>query len=201
MADSLNTTNLSRRSILGTGIAAAGALAALSPLPLKAAQADTEIIRLYAAYVEAEQRDAAASAAWDEARSKAVTAAKTKLGIVHKKGTEPPPRFRAMPIEEWEAAIDKQVEALGFAPLQAATEAAEAARYEAWQALADTPAKSVTMPAFIAPQVPVLSADINHASNRVPVNAGMVEESRSRDDLTSSGPTAIIRCSITRKNL
>jgi hypothetical protein len=47
MADSLNTTNLSRRTILGTGIAAAGALS-VSPLPGSAGEADHELTALYA---------------------------------------------------------------------------------------------------------------------------------------------------------
>jgi hypothetical protein len=132
--------NLTRRKVI-----AATALTVLGPLPLKAAtEADVEIARLYAAYVEAEERDNAAFATWDEARGEAVTAAKAKKGIVHKRGTPAPPRFRAMPIEEWEAAIAEQVEALGYSPLQASAEAAQNARYEAWQALADAPAKSVT---------------------------------------------------------
>jgi hypothetical protein len=47
MADSLNTTNLSRRSILSTGIAAAGALA-VSALPAiaTAAKADAKLLQL-----------------------------------------------------------------------------------------------------------------------------------------------------------
>jgi hypothetical protein len=48
MADTLNTTNLSRRSILGTGLAAAGALAGLSQLPLSAAETEPELMALYA---------------------------------------------------------------------------------------------------------------------------------------------------------
>jgi hypothetical protein len=132
-------SNINRRSV----IASATVFAALGPLPLAAAEADAEIVRLFAIYREAEEHDRATWAEWDEARGKAVTAAKAKLGITNKKA-EDSPRFRAMPIEEWEAAIAKQVEALGLAPLRAASEAAQNARYEAWDALADAPAKSVT---------------------------------------------------------
>jgi hypothetical protein len=130
-------SNINRRSV----IASATVFAALGPLPLAAAEADAEVVRLFAVYREAEERDMATWAEWDEARGKAVTAARAKLGITDKEGAA---RARAMPIEEWEAAIAEQVEVLGFAPLQAASEAAQNARYEAWDALADAPAKSVT---------------------------------------------------------
>jgi hypothetical protein len=53
----------------------------------------------------------------------------------------PKPSFR---IEQWEAATAKQVERLGFAPLKAASEAAQQARYDAQDVLANTPAQSVT---------------------------------------------------------
>src|SRR5688572_27459623 len=47
MADSLNTTNLSRRSILGTGIAAAGALAAAAlPAIAATAKSDAKLLQL-----------------------------------------------------------------------------------------------------------------------------------------------------------
>jgi hypothetical protein len=46
MADSLNTTNLSRRSILGTGIAAAGALAAAALPAIAASNADAKLLQL-----------------------------------------------------------------------------------------------------------------------------------------------------------
>ena len=55
MADSLNTTNLSRRTILGTGIAAAGVLVGADSLTAQAAESDTEIVTLFAAILEAEE--------------------------------------------------------------------------------------------------------------------------------------------------
>jgi hypothetical protein len=71
MADSLNTTNLSRRSILGTGLAAAGALSVLSSVTAKAADADAKFLQLYAAYLESEAKDNEAYGAWDEAQGDA----------------------------------------------------------------------------------------------------------------------------------
>src|SRR5687768_14958066 len=71
MADSLNTTNLSRRSILGTGLAAAGAVSVLGSLPAAAGQADAKLLQLFAAYLEAETRDNEAYQAWDEAQANA----------------------------------------------------------------------------------------------------------------------------------
>src|SRR5688572_10599645 len=64
---------LTRRTMI-----TATAVAALAPVPLAAAKADAdaEIIRLYAAYVTAEEREMALYATWDEARGKAVHAAK-----------------------------------------------------------------------------------------------------------------------------
>jgi hypothetical protein len=70
MADSLNITNLSRRGMLGTGLAAAGALSVLSSVTPKAAEADAKLIALYAAYLEAEAKDNEAYAAWDDAQGK-----------------------------------------------------------------------------------------------------------------------------------
>jgi hypothetical protein len=127
------TTTINRRGMIAGTTARA---AAISAMPLSAAESDAEIKRLFAAYLEAEERDSAAYAAWDEARGDAVKAAKAKLDITRKSP--------AMPIEEWEAAIAEQVNALGLEPIRLAHEAAEAARYEAWDALAEAPAQSVT---------------------------------------------------------
>jgi hypothetical protein len=68
MADSLNTTNLSRRSILGTGLAAAGALASLSPLPLSAAESEPELMALYSQYMANERVMLDATEVADEAQ-------------------------------------------------------------------------------------------------------------------------------------
>jgi len=67
MADSLNTTNLSRRSILGTGLAAAGALTALLPLSVSAAESEPELMRLYCQYKAHEKVMLDAVEAADEA--------------------------------------------------------------------------------------------------------------------------------------
>jgi hypothetical protein len=71
MADSLNTTNLSRRCILGTRIAAAGAVSVLGCLPVQAAEADAKLLQLLEAYKEAEAKDNEAYCAWDESQGNA----------------------------------------------------------------------------------------------------------------------------------
>jgi hypothetical protein len=137
MADSLNTTNLSRRGMLGTGLAAAGAVSVLGSLSAQAAGTDARVLQLYDAFIAAEERDLAAYSAWDDARGEAVGAAKAKLGI--RPGQYSPP----MLLEQWEAAIDEQVEALGHTRLYRAAETAKGVYEESWRALVDCPAQSV----------------------------------------------------------
>jgi hypothetical protein len=85
MADSFNTTNPSRRTILGTGIAAAGALASVASLPTQAAESDQEIAALFAAVLKAEERANAAYAEYDEADGNARGASpKPPQAIVHR---------------------------------------------------------------------------------------------------------------------
>jgi hypothetical protein len=85
MADSLNTTNLSRRTILGTGIAAAGALTGVASLPVQAAESDREITALFAAVLEAEEGSNLAYAEYDEADANARAASpKPPQAIVHR---------------------------------------------------------------------------------------------------------------------
>jgi hypothetical protein len=48
-----------------------------------------------------------------------------------------------MLLEQWEAAVDEQVEALGYSTLYRAAETAKAAYEEAWKALVECRAQSV----------------------------------------------------------
>lgn len=85
MADALNTTNLSRRTILGTGIAAAGVFVGAESLPAQAPETDKDIAALFAAVLEAEERSNAAYAEYDEADANASAASpKPPQAIVHR---------------------------------------------------------------------------------------------------------------------
>jgi len=123
--------------MLGTGLAAAGAFSVLRSLPADASEADAKLLQLYDAFIAAEERDLAAYIALDDARGAVIKVIRAKLGF---KLTEP---ARVMPIEEWEAAIAEQLEALGHAPLQVNAQSAKAAYEEAWTAVVDCPAQSV----------------------------------------------------------
>jgi hypothetical protein len=178
MADSLNTTNLSRRSILGTGFAAAGALSVLGTLPTQAAEADAKLLKLFAAYLESEAKDNEAYAAWDEAQAKGEAririapvliwpsiiqasglyaaqpdfdnpvmdrAAIEELVAkfpVDKQDLERERRLRAL--EEWNAECAAANKAYHVDELEQASKAAARVRDEAWAALMDTPATSMS---------------------------------------------------------
>jgi hypothetical protein len=126
------TKTINRR----TALAGTAALASFAPLPLKAAGSDAELYRLFAAYVEAEERDYAAYSAWDEARGKAMDI----VGF----GDRKPNLFTDAEIEELEALVDKQCETMGFSHLKAASEAANETRIDLWAQIENTPAQSVT---------------------------------------------------------
>jgi len=91
MADSLNTTNLSRRSILGTGIAAAGVLAAGAlPAPAMPAGSDAKLLQLCRNYLRLERmHDSLCKAADDALVERRDREAKRKQKV-------PPPRPEAL---------------------------------------------------------------------------------------------------------
>jgi hypothetical protein len=72
-------------------LASTAALAAICPLPLQAAETDAEIVRLYAAFLEAEKRDAEAYAAYDQAsgdrwhRWRRAAGSRCRTGLGHRR--------------------------------------------------------------------------------------------------------------------
>jgi hypothetical protein len=94
MADSLNTTNLSRRSILGTGLAAAGALAAAAVPTAASTGSDYKLLQLCRNYEQLERAYARAAAASDNAQQ--ARWAKQKAKEAKRKQKPAPPRPAAL---------------------------------------------------------------------------------------------------------
>jgi hypothetical protein len=155
------TRTINRR----TAIASATALAALAPLPLKAAESDAEIARLFAAHVEAEDRANEAYNRYEEAAAEADDRVGRPAVLLYPDSPRRwasedsieelvrhfPPSQRAAKraeclgaLKQWKAALATERKASGVNDLEATAEAVREVCYETWDQLVDTPANTVT---------------------------------------------------------